>query len=78
MKHLLAFPLSGLFALVSVSAAEIDDSSYESLFKAAYENEMQQNHLSYQTLDAVVKFNGLDLMSLVYQPYRKPEKDEYG
>ena len=67
--------LSSLFLFASASVAqEIDDSSYESLFKAAYQSEKQ---LSYQALDAIIQFNGLDLIPFIYQPYQKTEGEAY-
>ena len=75
MKRLVC-TLSSLFLFASASVAqEIDDSSYESLFKAAYKCEMQ-NRLTKATLEALVKYDALDLMSLVEPPYRRQASGE--
>ncbi|MCL2710544.1 MAG: hypothetical protein FWE95_06665 [Planctomycetaceae bacterium] len=65
MKHLL-FCILFLFAAPSF-AQMLDDSSYESLFKTAYQNEVYSG-LSTETLEALIKFDALDLMALVDAP----------
>ena len=77
MKRLLFCTLF-LFASTSVAQQIDDSSSYESLFKVAYEHEMQsQNYLSHWALDALVTFNGLDLVPLIQQPYQKMEGEAF-
>ena len=73
---MLRFALLFCFCLFPLTVlAEIDDSSYESLFKAAYRSEIQ-NGLTKETLEALVKFDALELMSLVEPPYRRKEPSE--
>ena len=73
MKRLLFCALF-LFAAPAL-AQEVDDTSYESLFKFAFQLEMQ-NDLSRETLEALVKFDALDLMALVEPPYRRKAPSE--
>ncbi|MCL2709363.1 MAG: hypothetical protein FWE95_00650 [Planctomycetaceae bacterium] len=78
MKRLLLCALF-LFAAPSL-AQEVDDSSYESLFTSAYQNETGAHVVSYpshETREAIVKFDALDLFFLVHQPYQKTEDEAY-
>ena len=74
MQRLLAVVLFGSFVSLAV-AAEIDDSSYESLFKTAYQTEMQ-NGLTQETLEALLRFDALDLISHVEPSYRSKAPSE--
>jgi len=71
------------FALIlsAASADEIDDSSYESLFKAAFQSEVSTSgtsgdYLRTPSQEALIKFNGFDMLPLVIEPYQEREKQE--
>ena len=82
MRHSLFSALMSSALVLSVACAdEIDDSSYESLFKAAFQSEVSisgtsGDYLKTPSQEALIKFNGFDLLPLVIEPYQEPEKKE--
>jgi hypothetical protein len=77
MKRLAFLTFALLFS--AAYADEIDDSTYESLFKAAMHIEAPPTgncYLTTRSQEALVKFNGFDMLPSAVEPYREKEKEK--